>query len=134
MKIASKLKTQVIVVGSGAAGINAAIASARNGAETILIERDGYLGGVSATLGWIVFHDQDYRQIVKGIPHEIVENLWSRNAASRYELDIKCGSIISIHSHHWKILAMKMATDAGIKMPRSPLLPTWNYVKALEVQ
>ncbi len=89
MKIASKLKTQVIVVGSGAAGINAAIASARNGAETILIERDGYLGGVSASLGWIGFHDQDYRQIVKGIPHEIVENLWSKNAASRYQLDIK---------------------------------------------
>ena len=116
IKNISKLKTQVIVVGAGAAGINAAIASARNGAETILIERDGFLGGISASLGWIGFHDQDYRQIVKGIPHEIVENLWSRNAASRYELDVKCSSIISVNSHHWKILAMKMATDAGVKV------------------
>ncbi len=112
----STYKTQVVVVGSGAAGINAALASARNGAETLLIERNGYLGGISAMLPWIGFHDQDYRQIVKGIPHEIVERLWDVNAASPYELDVKCSSIISIDTHWWKIVAMKMAQEAGIKL------------------
>ena len=109
-------RTQVVVVGSGAAGINAAIASARNGAETLLIERAGFLGGISATLPWIGFHDQDYRQIIKGIPHEIVERLWDVNAASPYELDVKCSSIISIDTHWWKIIAMQMVQEAGVNL------------------
>src|SRR5687767_138276 len=41
----------VIVAGGGAAGLAAAIAAARTGAETLLIERTGSLGGmVSASL------------------------------------------------------------------------------------
>ena len=39
----------VVVVGGGVAGIAAAIASARQGAETILIERAGWLGGIGIT-------------------------------------------------------------------------------------
>ena len=35
----------VLVVGGGPGGLAAAIASARNGAETTLVERYGYLGG-----------------------------------------------------------------------------------------
>ncbi len=111
-----EIKTQVLVVGAGAAGINAAISSARNGADTLLIERSGFLGGISATLGWIGFHDQDYRQIIKGLPHEIVTRLWKANAASPYELDIKCSSIISVDTHYWKILAMEMVEEAGVQL------------------
>ena len=37
----------VVVVGSGSAGACAAIAAARNGAKTVLIERFGFLGGTS---------------------------------------------------------------------------------------
>jgi len=36
----------VVVVGGGPGGIGAALAAARNGADTILIERYGYLGGM----------------------------------------------------------------------------------------
>ncbi len=41
-------ETQVIVAGGGPAGVAAAIASARNGAETLLIEQAGCLGGTAA--------------------------------------------------------------------------------------
>lgn len=38
-------ETQVLVVGSGPAGISAAVASARCGAKTMLVERYGCFGG-----------------------------------------------------------------------------------------
>ena len=38
--------SDVVVVGGGPAGVSAAYAAAREGADVILIERDGYLGGL----------------------------------------------------------------------------------------
>jgi len=40
----------VIIAGGGPAGLAAAIAAARNGARTVLLERFGYLGGTAAAL------------------------------------------------------------------------------------
>ncbi|WP_228845222.1 FAD-dependent oxidoreductase [Phototrophicus methaneseepsis] len=107
---------QVVVVGAGAAGLTAAISAARNGAETLLIEYQGYLGGISSTLAWIGFHDQDYRQVVKGLPYEFIQRMWAAGQASPFELDIKCSSIISINNHYWKILAMQMVQEAGVQL------------------
>jgi hypothetical protein len=44
------IKTRVLVVGGGPAGIGAAIAASKAGAETLLIEDTGYFGGI-ASLG-----------------------------------------------------------------------------------
>ena len=41
-------KTDVLVVGGGVSGIVAAVASARSGAGTVLIEQSGVLGGMAA--------------------------------------------------------------------------------------
>ena len=46
------IKTEVLVIGGGAAGFAAAVASARNGADTLLIEREQMLGG-TATIGLV---------------------------------------------------------------------------------
>ena len=109
-------KSQVIVVGAGAAGIAAAISAARNGADTLLIEYQGFLGGISATLPWLGFHDRDYRQVVKGLPAEIVSRLQQADGASSYEYDPKCGSFVSVDSHLWKCLAMELVQEAGVKV------------------
>ena len=68
-------RAQVVVVGAGLGGIAAAIASARSGADTLLIERNGYPGGV-ATAGhccslFNCFFMADGTQAVGGIPFEI---------------------------------------------------------------
>lgn len=110
------LKTDVLVVGSGSAGITAAIAAARNGARTTLVEYHGFLGGISTTLPWLGFHDRDYRQVVKGLAHEFVTRLQKRHACSPYVLDIKCSSLVSMNGHHWKILAMELAEEAGVQV------------------
>jgi glycine/D-amino acid oxidase-like deaminating enzyme len=67
----------VLVVGGGNAGCAAALAAARTGARTLLVERYGFLGGTAtaAMVGpWMTFHSGSDR-IVGGIAQEIVERL-----------------------------------------------------------
>jgi hypothetical protein len=67
----------VLVVGGGNAGCAAALAAARTGARTMLVERYGFLGGTAtaAMVGpWMTFHSGTDR-IVGGIAQEIVERL-----------------------------------------------------------
>ncbi len=56
-KIPVIAETEVLVVGSGPGGLSAAIASAREGVETTLVERYGYFGGnitgaMVESIGW----------------------------------------------------------------------------------
>ncbi|MGD8982801.1 MAG: FAD-dependent oxidoreductase [Desulfobacteraceae bacterium] len=46
-------EAEVLVIGGGPAGVSAAVAAARNGAETVLVERYGHLGGM-ATGGLVI--------------------------------------------------------------------------------
>ncbi len=73
----------VLVVGGGAAGMSAAIAARRQGADVILVERYGYLGGL-ASGGLIVLlltlDDGDGHQVIAGQCQELVERLEARNA------------------------------------------------------
>ncbi len=73
----------VLVVGGGSAGMSAAIAAARQGADVILVERYGYLGGL-ASGGLIVLlltlDDGNGQQVVAGQCQELVERLQARDA------------------------------------------------------
>ena len=73
----AKRNYDVLVIGGGNAGCAAAIAAARHGARTLLVERYGFLGGTAtaAMVGpWMTFHSGSKR-IVGGIAQEIVERL-----------------------------------------------------------
>jgi hypothetical protein len=72
---------QVVVAGGGPSGVIAALAAARSGASTLLIERYGFLGG-NGTAGLMTcyngFRNQrspDALQTVKGIPAEYIAEL-----------------------------------------------------------
>src|SRR5215210_7585856 len=79
-----KAETEVLVIGGGSAGVAAAVAAARNGAEVILVERLGYLGGL-ATGGLIILlltlDDGQGRQVIGGLCHELTDRVASRGAA-----------------------------------------------------
>ncbi|TMA80947.1 MAG: FAD-dependent oxidoreductase [Deltaproteobacteria bacterium] len=76
--------TEVLVVGGGTAGTAAAIAAARAGAQTMLVERYGTLGGI-ATGGLVILlltlDDGAGRQMVRGLCQEITDRLAARGAA-----------------------------------------------------
>ena len=44
-------KTEVLVIGGGAAGIAAALASSRAGAKTVLVEKGPWMGGMLTSAG-----------------------------------------------------------------------------------
>ena len=77
-------EADVTVVGGGPAGVAAAVAAARNGAKTALIERYGHLGGM-ATGGLVILipflTDGTRRQILAGLLQEMIDRLDKRNAA-----------------------------------------------------
>jgi hypothetical protein len=77
-------ETDVIVVGGGPGGIAAAVSAARGGANTILIERYGHLGGMST--GGLVniipnLSDIYGEQAIGGFCQEVIDRLAARGAA-----------------------------------------------------
>ncbi len=72
-------EAEVVVLGSGSAGCIGAIAAARMGVDTLLIERYGFLGGTSTMVldtfyGFYTPGDHS-RRVIGGIAWEIVERL-----------------------------------------------------------
>jgi hypothetical protein len=69
-------RSKVLVTGAGPAGIVAAIAAAREGADTTIIEQNGFVGGVAGMgLGLQGFYDTSARRVIGGIPWEIVRRM-----------------------------------------------------------
>lgn len=68
----------VLVVGGGPAGSAAAASAARLGADTVLVERYGYLGGMS-TGGFVLWIDRmsDWsgRQVIAGFANDLLDRL-----------------------------------------------------------
>jgi len=71
------LKCDVLVIGGGTGGVPAAVAAARGGAKTLLVERYGFLGGM-ATAGLVnpfMGYWAGERPISAGVFAEIIERL-----------------------------------------------------------
>lgn len=108
-------ETDVVIMGGGPAGVTAAIAAARLGAEVILIERWGHLGG-QATGGLVIefFGASDGptfewgRKIKAGIYEETVERLKPYNAVTRFP-------DVLIHPEYLKLVYQQMILEAGVK-------------------
>jgi len=121
----------VLVVGGGPAGIASAIASARNGAETVLVERYGFLGGM-ATAGLIGPFMTSYtldgkEQIIRGIFDELVRRMEKMGGAI-HPSKVSAGTpysafLVYAHNHVTpfdseilKIVAFDMMEESGVKL------------------
>jgi len=81
------IQTDVLVCGGGCAGVAAALASARNGARTVLIERAGFAGGIITCVGLPYFDGliakQDGRFVAGGIPVELLVAMGAAKPGAR---------------------------------------------------
>ncbi len=115
----------VLVVGGGNAGSAAAIAAARHGARTLLVERYGFLGGTATAsmVGpWMTFH-AGKRRIVGGIAQEMVERLMRRGASPGHIHDASdyVPTITPFDPEVHKAVLFEMMEEAGVHL----LLHAW---------
>src|SRR5579862_4680549 len=110
----------VMVVGGGNAGCAAAIAAARHGARTLLVERYGFLGGTAtaAMVGpWMTFHSGDDR-IVGGIAQEMVDRLMSKGSSPGHIHDSSdyVPTITPFDPEVHKALLFEMMREVGVDL------------------
>lgn len=125
----------VVIAGGGTAGVVAAIAAARQGVKTVLIEAKGYPGGIVVEGGtalhsfynlWKAFPGVGKRQVVRGIPQEIIDRLDEKGGTSGhaemtegYDYDSVC---TAIDTEIYKEVVFEMLIEVGVDVCVNTLL------------
>ncbi len=99
---------EVIVCGGGPAGVAAALASARSGAKTRLLEVNGCIGGVWTAGALTLIIDAQNKP---GIMREILQKLEDRNASNT----LPNGSV-AYDTEKTKLLLEDLLLEAGVKI------------------
>lgn len=131
--------TEVLVAGLGASGINAAIASAREGARTFAIERDAGIGGMPINGGVVFFYygerggtyeemERRARAIEKRLFFATGSQIETRRAVLHEELCergvgyLAGVSIIGVYSSENRIVGVKVYDNGVIRNIASDML------------
>lgn len=121
-------QTDVLVIGGGTAGVAAAIAAKRAGADVTLVERYGHLGGlwtgglVLIVLGHIA---KDQKQVCMGIGEEMLRRLDKIDGGIKDRLP---GKNPTIDAESLKYVMVDMIQEAGVKT----FLHCWGVDAILE--
>ena len=118
----------VVVAGGGTGGLMAALAAARTGAKTLLIERFAVIGGV-ATAGLMTSfngfrneHPPNHVQTVRGLAQELVDRLLDSNGACACTAHGnfgpmkkgECPYAVSFDPEILKRVALELLCEAGV--------------------
>jgi glycine/D-amino acid oxidase-like deaminating enzyme len=113
-------ETDVLVIGSGSAGATAAITAARERVSVALIERYGFMGGISTqvldTFYGFYTPGQTPRKVVGGVPDLVVDELTRRNKALLRPNTYGAGQGITYDPETLKLVWERLATDAGVRI------------------
>lgn len=108
----------VVVVGSGAAGSSAAIAAARGGANTLLIEKLPFLGGNSTAVldtfyGFYTPGDRP-KKVVGGVGDDVVGGLRELGSVLERPNTYGAGTGVTYLADHLKVVWESLATESGV--------------------
>jgi hypothetical protein len=108
----------VVVVGSGSAGATAAVAAARNGARTLLLEKLPFLGGVSTavldTFYGFYTPGSRARKVVGGLADEVVAGLRRLGPVVERPNTYGAGTGVTYLAEHLKVVWESLVTGAGV--------------------
>lgn len=105
----------VLVTGGGSAGVSAAVASARSGAKTVLIEKSTFLGGMAtgALVTPMMKNALDAKNILtKGLFLEVCNRLIQSGGGATF----KDGNPGWFNPEVYKWVLDEMCTEAGVKL------------------
>lgn len=114
------LHYNVVVIGGGPAGTVAAIAAARQGVSVLLVEQNGYLGGMLTCAGvgpQMTFHAGS-TQVVRGIPDEIICRLQELGLSPGHMEDFVgyASSITPFDAEGMKLILETLALESGVQL------------------
>ena len=119
----------VVVVGGGSAGSTAAIAAARAGVRTLLIQALPFLGGdvhaVFYTFYGFFTPGSRPRKVVGGIPDEVVAGLRGLGPVVERPNTYGAGTGITYVAEHLKVVWERLVQDAG----RGSCSMPWSSVR-----
>jgi len=114
------ISASVVVVGAGSAGCIAALAAARGGADTLLIERLPFLGGTSTAVldtfyAFYTAGDRE-RKVVSGLPDEPVEALRARGAVRARPNSFGSVTGVTYAPETLKLIWAELLQAAGVRI------------------
>lgn len=119
----------VLVAGGGMAGIAAAVAAGRNGAKAILLEKNGWLGGMGIT-GATGLHSffnvfdahpgAERMRVVAGLAQELVDRVTQLGGGVGHVRMERGGDFVSmitpVEPETFKLVAAQMCLEADVKL------------------
>jgi len=116
-------KTGVLVAGGGVSGAIAAIAAAREGVETLVVERYGFLGGMFTGGNMVVLESMPFCGIGKEIVDRLMQNGYARlcpddppnNPILHFDKG-DAGFTVAYDNEMAKWVLLQMAEEAGVKI------------------
>ena len=105
----------VIVAGSGPGGFPAAVAAARMGLKTLVIDQNAFLGGhLVSGLPILGFIDRAGNKVVGGIPQELIDRLLAVGGCIDHRRVPVHNSLTMLNPSWTRIIISEMCAEAGI--------------------
>lgn len=119
-RIPTAFECDVLVVGGGSAGSAAAVAAASQGANVLLIERYGFLGGTGAmvldTFYGFYTPGSNERKVVGGIPDRVIDGLKAHGKLIKRPNTYGAGAGLTYDPQTLKLVWDELTTQSGVNV------------------